>query len=93
VGGLGPPGLSDCPLRCTAEAFDAGAAILPGSERDLDDNGERLIWLARRGESSRRPLHSAVGDGPKQQEFGAVKQGLPIAFNTPTVVISLATLA
>jgi hypothetical protein len=23
------------------------ATILPGSERDSDDNGERLIWLAR----------------------------------------------
>jgi hypothetical protein len=35
-------------IAIAVEAFDAVAAILPGSERDPDDTAsERLIWLAR----------------------------------------------
>jgi hypothetical protein len=34
-------------IAVSQAAFDAVAAILPGAERDPDDNGERLIWLAR----------------------------------------------
>jgi hypothetical protein len=42
-------------IAVSQAAFEAVAATLPGSERDPDDSGERLIWLARVARSKLAP--------------------------------------